>query len=62
MPGIRAELQDAGIVASRKHIADLMRQAAMRRVQRQSEQVKQYFEHEPVFAMQLDSSTLVMIQ
>ena len=34
MPRIRAELQDAGIVASRKRIARLMRQAQMRGVSR----------------------------
>ena len=34
MPRIRAELQDAGIVASRKRIARLMRQERMRGVSR----------------------------
>lgn len=34
MPRIRTKLQDAGIVASRKHIASLMRQAQMRGVSR----------------------------
>ena len=34
MPRIRAELQDAGIVASRKRIARLMRQEQMRGVSR----------------------------